>query len=229
MNKYIKYHIMSCLRKKLYWLYCFVLYFVLLVIHIKLLSDHNNSIFAFSSFEYTIRMRSQQLYICFGLIFCILMIINEKHLKIYKSHFKIYIENTRTYYISLCLSTVLLNIIPFIIGQTLFFYINKHMTDFYSYELFLTNMTVVITEIITLTLIFIGLFLTVQKTAILVFIYALFVSITPVTNWIYVSIPLIASIYDCTFTPELLISRFILMAIGILIFNVALKKFDLQE
>lgn len=221
--KYFAFHTNCLLRKKLYWIYIGLIYFIFAFADLKNLwiNDYD---------DYVDRCADHQMVICFALIFVISLLIYEEYFHIYESYFSIYIEKPVTYFATIVLTGILANIVPFILGQLTFFTLNAVYTGFASWTLLLVNMLVVSLEIISLILFGIGLFMLFKKVILAVFFYLFITFISSMFPSPYTSVPLIAKITKSygayyNFPANLWIGRSLLFGICLLFFSIAVYRF----
>ena len=228
ISKYIKFHLNGYLRRRAYYLYCVVIYFLLAFVDdSNLWIDHYD--------EYVNRCADQQIVICIALVFVIIMVISEEYLEIYKNLFCIYIQNPGGYFGTMAVSTIIANVVPFILGQIVFLILNAIVTGFMPWELVFSNILIVIMEIISLVLFSIGLFLIYQKLILVVFMFIFTTLLSAILSSSYISIPLIASITKVTsggyytFPISLWVGRILIISICLLFFYIAIKRFTSKQ
>ncbi|MBE6023963.1 MAG: hypothetical protein E7231_12220 [Cellulosilyticum sp.] len=227
--KSIRLHLHYIFRKKSYWFYISIIYFMFSFLNLELFFTEDIFISDYS--DYISRLADQQLIIGLTLILTVVITLSEEYMDIYKNLFCIYVQRPTGYFTSLALSIIIANLIPFILGQLLFFILNTIMTGLCPWNLLLGNFTIVMLETIALILFAVGLFILFHKTALTLLAYILFTLFSAMLSSPYYSIPLFASVSKhpnggyYTFPPDLFIGRFLILGAAILFFYSVLKHF----
>jgi hypothetical protein len=219
----LNYQWITIKRYKIYYIYIFIVYFILAFFDLK------NKIYISEVSEYIYRYNFQQVCIVFSSIFVVSLLINEDFLKLFGDFISLYIRDVKKYFYSTFILLSLVNIVPFILGQTLSLFVNYLYYGNIPIILFLVNILIVSMEIEISILLTMTLSLVLKKNVLVYLLYFITITILLVVSNVYISIPLNISIledeaYYITFDLPLWIGRIILMAICGILFHFAIKK-----
>ncbi len=211
-------------RYKSYYIYIFIIHFLFAIYNTKSGIIHN-------SIEYfNYKLILQQVYLIFSIIFTVLLLINSSFLKNFSDYMRLYIKDIKAYFFNTFIVLSLINIIPFIIGSSLSFFINQLYGGVAPPKAFLVNLIIVSLEIISAILIGMSIVLLVKKTILVYLIYIIVIVGLTFADNIYISPVIFSSLlakgdYYTTFSFPLWLGRFIVLSLGIVTYKVSLNIF----
>lgn len=180
-----------------------------------------------TSGRFAFRILSHQIFLSFLVVFNVLMMINEKFLRIQKSYLVIYTDDVKKNIICITRSLIVVNIISYNIGQIIFNVINFGFTKqvFGGYFKFYLLANV---EIITIILFLVSLCVYFKKN---LFVYTIYYSVIIallVFNNKYFTIPMTVKFVKTleVIKIDIIISRILILMISNITWLVTIKRYE---
>lgn len=214
----------SLKRQKVYLFSCVILYIFLA------LFDNRNGFFVANLDAQIYRHIFQQLFIVFGNILFTMCVLNEQFFDVYENMLKLYLKNEKQFFFYLMLVLYGATVVPFLLGQSLYFCLSFYTGNFISVKLWLINMLLVMFEILITINLSAALNLFIKKNMLVYISYYLIIFTMMITGNVYTALPMTMKIletqqYYYTFGVPLWIGRFMLLVISTVVLYLGVRFF----